>query len=60
MPDNVAFISRKSDADHRWHDKVMSAARTDRQIDGFSALYSRCTECIMPFATISTANKASS
>ena len=44
MPEDVAFISSKSEVDTLRDDKVMSAARTDGQTDqtdGFSALYSR-------------------
>ena len=39
MPEGVAFISSKSGVDTPRVGKVMSAARTDGQTDGFSALY---------------------
>ena len=44
MPEDVAFISRKSGVETSLDGKVMSVTkkvRTDRQTDGFSSLYSR-------------------
>ena len=43
MPEDVAFISSKSGVDTWQDNKVMSAVRTERQTDTFSALYSRYT-----------------
>ena len=38
IPEDVGIASRKPDIDPRWHSGVTGV--TDRQIDGFSALYS--------------------
>ena len=40
MPEDVAYISSESGVDMLREGKVMSVARTDRQTDGFSSLYS--------------------
>ena len=43
IAEDVAFISSKSGVDTWQDNKVMSAVRTERQTDTFSALYSRYT-----------------
>ena len=55
MPEDTAIISSKSDVDPCTPDRDIDPTknadrRTDRQTDGFSALYSRCVDQKNPYS----------